>query len=129
MTGVSESLTAETATEQQGMRITKAAMAQLDSLLSQESEEKLVRISLRSGGCKRISYNIDFVPKDSAAESDRILAVSMASGAPLQLVIDPHCLLHISGVQLDFSDALLEGGFKFSSLHDGRPGAELILPI
>lgn len=128
MTGVTESLSVETAPHLEGMRVTKAAMAQLESLLRQEKEEKLVRISLKSGGCKRISYNIEFVSRGSVSASDRILSLTMASGASLQLVIDPHCLLHISGVQLDFSDALLEGGFKFSSLKDGRPGGELILP-
>jgi iron-sulfur cluster assembly accessory protein len=57
-----------------------------------------------------MSYTMDFLPGSSVTEDDTVVD---ADG--VTLVVDPKSLLFLYGLQLDYSAALIGGGFKFSN--------------
>ncbi len=98
-----------------GIRITEPAMKQLAALMQQQGNDKLLRVGVRSGGCSGMSYTMDFIDSD-AIRGDDEQYVYEPSGAPsFRVVSDPKSLLYIYGMQLDFSSALIGGGFNFTN--------------
>jgi iron-sulfur cluster assembly protein len=57
-----------------------------------------------------MSYTMDFVPRSSVTEDDTVVD---ADG--VTLAVDPKSLLFLYGLRLDYSAALIGGGFKFSN--------------
>jgi iron-sulfur cluster assembly accessory protein len=98
-----------------GILITEPAMRQLANLMGQQGPNKVLRVGVRSGGCSGMSYTMDFVdPADIRADDEEY--VYEPSGAPaFRVVSDPKSLLYIYGMQLDFSSALIGGGFNFTN--------------
>ena len=58
-----------------------------------------------------MSYTMDFVPASSVTEDDTVVE----AGEGVRLAVDPKSLLFLYGLQLDYSTALIGGGFKFSN--------------
>jgi iron-sulfur cluster assembly accessory protein len=70
---------------------------------------------VRSGGCSGMSYTMDFIDPE-AIRSDDEQSIYEPAGAPaFRVVSDPKSLLYIYGMQLDFSSALIGGGFNFTN--------------
>ncbi|MCP9832389.1 iron-sulfur cluster assembly accessory protein [Synechococcus sp. HJ21-Hayes] len=104
-----------TGVDGKGILITEPAMRQLAALMTQQGDTKVLRVGVRSGGCSGMSYTMDFI---EAAEirSDDEQYVYEPTGAPsFTVVSDPKSLLYIYGMQLDFSSALIGGGFNFTN--------------
>ena len=104
-----------TGVDGKGILITEPAMKQLAALMTQQGDTKVLRVGVRSGGCSGMSYTMDFI---EAAEirSDDEQYVYEPTGAPsVTVVSDPKSLLYIYGMQLDFSSALIGGGFNFTN--------------
>ena len=104
-----------TGVDGKGILITEPAMKQLAALMTQQGDTKVLRVGVRSGGCSGMSYTMDFI---EAAEirSDDEQYVYEPTGAPsFTVVSDPKSLLYIYGMQLDFSSALIGGGFNFTN--------------
>jgi iron-sulfur cluster assembly accessory protein len=98
-----------------GILITDPAMRQLATLMQQQGANKVLRVGVRSGGCSGMSYTMDFIDADGIREDDEVY-VYEPSGAPsFRVVSDPKSLLYIYGMQLDFSTALIGGGFNFTN--------------
>lgn len=57
-----------------------------------------------------MSYVMDFVDENSITEDDHIEIFGN-----IKAVIDPKSLLFLYGLQLDYSDELIGGGFKFEN--------------
>jgi iron-sulfur cluster assembly accessory protein len=104
-----------TAKDGKGIQITEPAMKQLAALMDQQGAAKVLRVGVRSGGCSGMSYTMDFVdPAEIRADDEQY--VYEPSGAPaFRVVSDPKSLLYIYGMQLDFSSALIGGGFNFTN--------------
>jgi len=98
-----------------GILITDAAMKQLAGLTQQQGVEKLLRVGVRSGGCSGMSYTMDFVTADAIQAGDEVYVYEPAGAASFRVVCDPKSLLYIYGMQLDFSSALIGGGFNFTN--------------
>jgi len=98
-----------------GILITAPAMKQLATLLSQQGEAKVLRVGVRSGGCSGMSYTMDFIDAAAIRDDDEVYAYEPQSGPPFRVVCDPKRLLYIYGLQLDFSTALIGGGFNFTN--------------
>jgi iron-sulfur cluster assembly accessory protein len=98
-----------------GILITDPAMKQLASLTQQQGEEKLLRVGVRSGGCSGMSYTMDFVAADAITDDDEVYVYEPAGAASFRVVCDPKSLVYIYGMQLDFSSALIGGGFNFTN--------------
>lgn len=71
----------------------------------------LLRVGVRQGGCSGMSYHMDFTQDAEVKPEDTI----MEHGNNLKLVVDPKSLLYLFGMRLDFSDALIGGGFQFNN--------------
>ena len=62
-----------------------------------------------------MSYTMDFVPASEIEEGDEMYDYEAPAGAAFRVVCDPKSLLYIYGMQLDFSTALIGGGFNFTN--------------
>lgn len=107
---VTDAPTAEGAIDERVIVITPGAMKQLTALKASRDEETYLRMGVRAGGCSGMSYVMDLVGAAEVAEDD---LVEEYSG--IRCVIDPKSLMFLYGLQLDYSNELIGGGFKFSN--------------
>ena len=98
-----------------GILITDTAMQQLARLCLEQGTDKLLRVGVRSGGCSGMSYTMDFVPVSDIQKGDEVYEYTASEGEVFKVVCDPKSLLYIYGMQLDFSTALIGGGFNFTN--------------
>jgi iron-sulfur cluster assembly accessory protein len=98
-----------------GILITESAMKQLATLLPAQGEGKVLRVGVRSGGCSGMSYTMDFIDAGDIQADDERYLYEPAGAPSFTVVSDPKSLLYIYGMQLDFSSALIGGGFNFTN--------------
>jgi len=67
-----------------------------------------LRVCVEGGGCSGLSYSIKF---DSEITSHDI----SYEVDGLQVIVDKKSAIYLAGTTLDFSNALVGGGFKFSN--------------
>ena len=90
--------------------VTEGAAAKAVALAAREGHaHALLRIRVLAGGCSGFTYKLSF--EDEADERDRVLEAP--SG--LRVLIDPVSEPIVAGSTLEFSDALLGGGFKVNN--------------
>ena len=104
-----------TARDGKGILITATAMQQLARLCGEQGDNKVLRVGVRSGGCSGMSYTMDFVPASDTLEDDESYDYETPAGHSFRVICDPKSLLYIYGMQLDFSTALIGGGFNFTN--------------
>ena len=104
-----------TARDGKGILITATAMQQLAKLCGEQGDNKVLRVGVRSGGCSGMSYTMDFVPASDTLDDDETYEYVAADGQSFRVICDPKSLLYIYGMQLDFSTALIGGGFNFTN--------------
>ena len=98
-----------------GILITDPAMRQLANLLHQQGNGRVLRVGVRSGGCSGMSYTMDFIDEAAIRPDDEQYTYQPEEGLCFRVVCDPKSLLYIYGMQLDFSSALIGGGFNFTN--------------
>lgn len=87
------------------------AMSRLRELRDkQESKSLVLRMGVRSGGCSGMSYVMDFSTEDEIQEDD---VVDDYASENIKCVVDAKSMLYLYGLELDYSDELIGGGFKF----------------
>ena len=96
-----------------GILITNDALEQISNLLKGQSDKKVLRVGVRSGGCSGMSYTMDFIGDNEINPDDKVYDYSLKADQNFQVVCDPKSLLYIYGMQLDFSKELIGGGFNF----------------
>ena len=104
-----------TAKDGKGILITETAMEKLARLCKEQGEEKVLRVGVRSGGCSGMSYTMDFVGASEIQQEDEIYDYLSPDGDSFRVICDPKSLLYIYGMQLDFSNELIGGGFNFTN--------------
>ena len=93
------------------INIKPAAMNRLRELKAKENTDVLVlRMGVRNGGCSGLSYVMDFSTEDAIEEDD---AVDEYPGEKIKCVVDAKSMLYLYGLELDYSNELIGGGFKF----------------
>lgn len=93
------------------IRIAPKAMIRLQELRKQQnSEEIILRMGVRNGGCSGLSYAMDFSTRDEVQDDDSVDEYTKES---IACVVDSKSLLYLYGLELDYSDELIGGGFKF----------------
>lgn len=103
-------MTVATQPQQRGIQMTESALNQVKFLREKQGQDLCLRVGVRQGGCSGMSYLMDFIdasaidPKDEVYDYDGFV-----------VVCDPKSLLYIYGMVLDYSDALIGGGFQFSN--------------
>ena len=98
-----------------GILITETARRQLGQLLAQQGTGRVLRVGVRSGGCSGMSYTMDFIDGPEVRDDDDRYTYSLDDGTSFEVVCDPKSLLYIYGMQLDYSTALIGGGFNFTN--------------
>lgn len=95
----------------QVMGITEAAAVKARTLAEREGHAQAnLRVRVTAGGCAGFEYNLSF--EETPAPDDHVLE---AHG--MRLLVDPKSAPIVEGSTLDFSQALLGGGFK---IHNPR---------
>lgn len=90
--------------------LTDNALKHLHKLRAESGgDELLLRIGVKSGGCSGMSYMMDFEEPSNVSSADAI----MEYPGGFRLVCDPKSLLYLFGMNLDYSNALIGGGFQF----------------
>ncbi|CAM9968230.1 unnamed protein product, partial [Choristocarpus tenellus] len=84
------------------------AMDHLLTLKKSQDGNMLLRMGVRSGGCSGLSYVMDLVKESEVTEDDMVEEYE-----GFKCVIDPKSVLYLYGLELDYSDALIGGGFQF----------------
>ena len=90
------------------VQLTIAAGGKVAALIAREAQGEVLRIAITGGGCKGLRYQMKFVP---SPKRGGIFVVT----ANTQVVVDPKTALYLKGTHLDYSSAMVAGGFKFSN--------------
>ncbi|MDQ8202020.1 iron-sulfur cluster assembly accessory protein [Pelagicoccus sp. SDUM812003] len=90
------------------IKLSDDAVKKVASLLERESDKQFLRVGISGGGCNGLSYKMRF---ESAARKGDILVDFGGVG----VIVDSKSALYLKGTQLDYSNALISGGFKFSN--------------
>jgi iron-sulfur cluster assembly protein len=77
------------------------------------SPNHFVRVSVTSGGCSGLAYNMKF--DDQQQSTDEIF-----EDKGIKLVVDPKSILYLLGTELDFSEGLDGKGFYFNNPNASR---------
>lgn len=103
-------MTSATQSQQRGIQLTDAAVRQISFLREKQGKDLCLRVGVRQGGCSGMSYMMDFIDPSTAREDDQVFDHN-----GFQLVCDPKSLLYLYGLVLDYSDAMIGGGFQFTN--------------
>jgi iron-sulfur cluster assembly protein len=88
------------------IKVTPSAAKKVGSLLTKQGRAQgVLRVAVVGGGCSGLQYKMDL--QDGPANRD----ILVESGG-IRVVVDPKSALYVTGSELDFVDALVEGGFK-----------------
>lgn len=72
----------------------------------------VLRMGVRNGGCSGLSYVMDFSTEEDIEEEDEVDTYDEVEGG-IRCVVDAKSLLYLYGLELDYSDELIGGGFQF----------------
>ena len=89
MTSTTNPAPAHTAKDGKGILITEPAMQQLAKLCSEQGDQQVLRVGVRSGGCSGMSYTMDFVPASDTLEDDETYDYVAANGQGFRVICDP----------------------------------------
>ena len=88
------------------IKVTSNAGRKVNSLLSRQGRPTgVLRVAVIGGGCSGLQYKMDL--QDAPASRD----ILVETGG-IRVVVDPKSALYVTGSELDFVEALQEGGFK-----------------
>lgn len=90
--------------------LTDGALKHLNRMRTERNEDLCLRIGVKQGGCSGMSYTMEFENRSNARSDDSIIEYN-----GFTIVCDPKSLLFVFGMQLDYSDALIGGGFSFKN--------------
>lgn len=88
------------------IKVSENAAKKVGSLLQRQGRPNgVLRVAVVGGGCSGLQYKMDL--QDQPANRDILVE---SSG--IKVVVDPKSALYVTGSELDYVDALQEGGFK-----------------
>ena len=89
--------------------VTEGAVARLKSVMKTDGKENyILRMSVEGGGCSGMTYKMEF--EDKKLEFDKTFE---SNG--LTIVCDLKSWLYLQNVEIDYSEDLLNGGFKIKN--------------
>jgi iron-sulfur cluster assembly protein/iron-sulfur cluster insertion protein len=94
----------------QVFNLTDAAAAKVKSLIEAEdgTDELVLRVAVRPGGCSGFSYEMFFDTEVAADDTT-------SEHAGVRVVVDPASQPHLKGATLDYKDGLQGAGFSISN--------------
>src|SRR3954467_13373779 len=88
------------------IKLTESAARKVSTLLTKQGRPNgVLRVAVVGGGCSGLQYKMDL--QDNPANRDIVVE---SSG--IKVVVDPKSALYVTGSELDYVDALQDGGFK-----------------
>jgi iron-sulfur cluster assembly protein len=88
------------------VKLTSSAANKVSTLLNKQGRPSgVLRVAVVGGGCSGLQYKMDL--QDGPASRD----ILVESGG-VRVVVDPKSALYVTGSELDYVDALQDGGFK-----------------
>ena len=88
------------------IKVTSSAAKKVQTLLHKQGRSNgVLRVAVVGGGCSGLQYKMDL--QDAPASRD----ILVESGG-IKVVVDPKSALYVTGSELDYQDALQDGGFK-----------------
>jgi iron-sulfur cluster assembly accessory protein len=88
------------------IKVSLTAAQKVSSLLTKQGRAQgVLRVAVVGGGCSGLQYKMDL--QDGPANRD----ILVESGG-IKVVVDPKSALYVTGSELDYLDALQDGGFK-----------------
>lgn len=103
-------MTQVTQPQKRGILLTDAAQKHVFALREKQGKDLYLRVGVRQGGCSGMSYMMDFEEPDKLRENDEVFDYE-----GFKIVCDPKSMLYLYGLVLDYSDALIGGGFQFTN--------------
>jgi iron-sulfur cluster assembly protein len=96
--------------QQRGIQMTDAALRHVLQLREKQGQDLCLRVGVRGGGCSGMSYTMNFEDPSNIRPEDEAYDYE-----GFKVVCDPKSLLYLYGLVLDYSDALIGGGFQFTN--------------
>jgi len=88
------------------VKLTLNAGKKVGALLTKQGRPNgVLRVAVVGGGCSGLQYKMDL--QDGPANRDFLV-----ESAGVRVVVDPKSALYVTGSELDYVEALQEGGFK-----------------
>ncbi|MBI3247068.1 MAG: iron-sulfur cluster assembly accessory protein [Deltaproteobacteria bacterium] len=93
---------------QQTIEISENAVKKIHDLITQQQKDgQGLRVKVVGGGCSGLSYKMDL---DLARDGDRVFERDAA-----KVIVDRKSFLYLRGTELDYSDSLMDSGFKLQN--------------
>ncbi len=93
---------------EQLVQLTPEAGTKVTALMAREGQGEFLRLAITGGGCNGLSYKMKFTPVPRRGD-----ILVQTAGVPV--VVDSKSALFLKGTRLDYLDAMVAGGFKFSN--------------
>jgi len=88
------------------VKLTANAGKKVGALLTKQGRPNgVLRVAVVGGGCSGLQYKMDL--QDGPANRDFLV-----ESAGVKVVVDPKSALYVTGSELDYVEALQDGGFK-----------------
>jgi iron-sulfur cluster assembly accessory protein len=88
------------------VKLTANAGKKVGTLLTKQGRPNgVLRVAVVGGGCSGLQYKMDL--QDAPANRDFLV-----ESAGVKVVVDPKSALYVTGSELDYVEALQDGGFK-----------------
>lgn len=90
------------------VRLTEPAGVKVAALIAREKQGDFLRVAITGGGCNGLSYKLRFASEPKKGDI-------LVPTAGVRVLVDPKTALYLKGTQLDYSNRMVGGGFKFSN--------------
>lgn len=90
------------------VRLTEAAGRKVAALIARENQGEYLRVAIAGGGCNGLSYKLRFTPAPKRGDI-------LVNTGGARVLVDPKTALYLKGTHIDYSSALIAGGFKFTN--------------
>ena len=91
------------------LKFTKTAIEKIKQILKQEKKEGgILRISVLSGGCSGLVYNLEIINKPIKSDLN-------FKKSDINIAVAKDGIEMLDGIEIDFVDNLNESGFKFNN--------------
>jgi iron-sulfur cluster assembly protein len=88
--------------------LTEPAGRKVAALIARENQGGYLRVAIAGGGCNGLSYKLRFTPEPKRGDI-------LVESAGVRVLVDAKTALYLKGTHIDYSAALIAGGFKFTN--------------
>ena len=103
-------MTTATQPQKRGIQLSETALRHILLLRAQQGQDLCLRVGVRQGGCSGMSYLMDFEDVSKIREDDEVFDYD-----GFKIICDRKSMLYLYGLQLDYSNAMIGGGFQFTN--------------